>query len=141
MSIIYGFYNALREHYASAEQTTRCVIGFAMATAFVGLLMASSEATLLTVLISAALSWGMYLRLCVLGGAPIRENGVRLIIVGGLCNLISGIGMGLMNAILAEVLHWPAAVSSFIAIFAGTYLVGRLFVALFHRNARQKSCS
>lgn len=141
MSIIYGFYNTLREHYVSAEQTTRCVIRFALVTAFAGLLMAASEATLLTVLIGAALSWGMYLRLCMLGGAPIKENAVRLIIVGGLCNLISGIGVGLMNAILAEALHWPVAVSSFIAMFAATYLVGRLFVVLFHRRARQKSCS
>ena len=141
MSIIYGFYNTLREHYASAEPTTRCAIRFALVTAFAGLLMASIESTLLTVLIGAALSWGMYLRLCAHGGASIRENGVRLIIVGGLCNLISGIGVGLMNTILAEVLHWPTAVSSFIAIFAATCLVGRLFVVLFLRRAGQKSCS
>ena len=71
MSIIYGFYNTLREHYASAEPTTRCAIRFALVTAFAGLLMASIESTLLTVLIGAALSWGMYLRLCAHGGAQI----------------------------------------------------------------------
>ena len=141
MSIIYGFYNTLREHYASAEQTTRCVILFSLVTAFAGLLLASSEVTLLTVLIGAALSWGMYLRLCVLGGASIKENSVRLIIIGGICNLINGLGVGLMNVILAEVIHWPAVVSSFLAFFAGAYLVGRLFVVLFHRRTRQKSCS
>lgn len=141
MTIIYGFCNALREHYDSAEPTTRCIIRFALVSAFAGLLMASWEATLLTVLIGAALSWGMYLRLCALVGAPIKAYAVRLIIVGGVCNVISNIGVSLINGLLSEALRWPGAISAFIALFAATYLVGRLFVALFRRRAGQKSCS
>ena len=141
MSIIYGFYNTLREHYASANQTTRCVIRFAFAAAFATLLMASVESILPVLLASTALYWGMYLRLCVLGGASIRGNFVRLLIMGGICNLISNLGCRLISEILLEALRWPQTITVFIGQFAITYLTGRLFAALFLKGAAQKSCS
>ena len=141
MSIIYGFCNTLREHYSSANQTTRSTIRFAVATAFVSLLATSIEAWLPAALIGAALTWGMYVRLCALGGASVKSNVVRFLIVGVACNALSSIGGNLLNTLLTEALRWSESVSTFIVMFAGTYLAGRLFVVLFNRKARQASCA